>query len=45
MFTDKIIESDAFLDMPITARLLYYDLSMRADNEYNYCPKCGQKLN
>lgn len=33
MFSKKIIDSDAFLDMPITARLLYYDLSMRADDD------------
>lgn len=30
MFSLKIIDTDLFLDMPITARLLYYDLSMRA---------------
>lgn len=33
MFSKKIIDSDAFLDMPATARLLYYDLSMRADDD------------
>ncbi len=33
MFAKTIIDSDAFLDMPITARLLYYDLSMRADDD------------
>ena len=33
MFAKTIIDSDAFLDMPVTARLLYYDLSMRADDE------------
>lgn len=33
MFSKKIIDSDAFLDMPISARLLYYDLSMRADDD------------
>lgn len=31
MFAKKIIDSDAFIDMPITASLLYYDLGMRAD--------------
>lgn len=31
----KVVESDVFLDMPISARLLYYDLAMRADN-YGY---------
>jgi hypothetical protein len=33
MFAKTIIDSDAFLDMPVTARLLYYDLSMRADDD------------
>ncbi|MBX4266583.1 phage replication initiation protein [Clostridium estertheticum] len=33
MFSLKIIDTDAFLDMPITSRLLYYDLSMRADDD------------
>lgn len=29
----KIVDTDLFLDMPITARLLYYDLNMRADDD------------
>ena len=33
MFAKTIIDSDAFIDMPITARLLYYDLGMRADDD------------
>lgn len=33
MFAKTIIDSDAFLDMPMSARLLYYDLSMRADDD------------
>lgn len=33
MFAKTIIDSDAFLDMPVTARLLYYDLGMRADDD------------
>ena len=33
MFAKTIIDSDAFLEMPITARLLYYDLAMRADDD------------
>ena len=33
MFAKQIIDSDSFLDMPVTARLLYYDLSMRADDD------------
>lgn len=33
MFAKTIIDSDAFLDMPISTRLLYFDLSMRADDD------------
>lgn len=33
MFAKTIIDSDAFLDMPVSARLLYYDLGMRADDD------------
>ena len=33
MFAKTIIDSDAFIDMPISARLLYYDLAMRADDD------------
>lgn len=33
MFAKTIIDSDAFLDMPVAARLLYYDLGMRADDD------------
>lgn len=33
MFAKTIIDSDAFLDMPITAQLLYFHLSMRADDD------------
>lgn len=33
MFAKTIIDSDAFLEMPMSARLLYYDLGMRADDD------------
>ena len=33
MFAKSIVDSDAFLDMPMSARLLYYDLGMRADDD------------
>jgi len=33
MFAKTIIESDLFLDMPISARLLYYDMGMRGDDD------------
>lgn len=31
-FSLNVVDSDAFLDMPRSARLLYYDLGMRADD-------------
>ena len=40
MFAKTIIDSDAFIEMPMSARLLYYDLSMRADDDgFNNSPK------
>lgn len=33
MFAKTIVDSDTFLEMPISARLLYYDLGMRADDD------------
>lgn len=33
MFTKKVIDSDAFLDMPLSSQALYFHLSMRADDE------------
>ena len=33
MFAKTIIDSDAFLDMPPTAQLLYFHLAMRADDD------------
>jgi len=33
MFAKKIIDSDAFLDMPLSAQALYFHLSMRADDD------------
>lgn len=33
MFSKTIIDSDAFLDMPATSQLLYFHLSMRADDD------------
>ena len=33
MFTMKIVDSDAFLDMPLSAQTLYFHLSMRADDD------------
>lgn len=33
MISKKVIDTDLFLDMPITSRLLYYELCMRADDD------------
>lgn len=33
MFSNQIIDSDAFLDMPATSQNLYFHLAMRADDE------------
>ena len=38
MFAKTIIDSDAFLELPITAQLLYFHLSMRADDD-GFCNK------
>lgn len=33
MFTLDIVDSDAFLDMPLTTQVLYFHLAMRADDD------------
>lgn len=33
MFSQKIIDSDAFLDMPLSTQALYFHLNMRADDD------------
>lgn len=33
MFAKTIIDSDAFLEMPLSAQALYFHLGMRADDE------------
>lgn len=33
MFAKAIIDSDAFLDMPLSSQVLYFHLSMRADDD------------
>lgn len=33
MISRKIVDTDGFMDMPITARLLYYELNWRADDD------------
>jgi hypothetical protein len=45
MFSLRIIDTDLFLDMPQSARLLYYDLSMRADDDgFVASPKKIQRM-
>jgi hypothetical protein len=33
MFAKQIIDSDAFLDMPLSTQSLYFHLAMRADDD------------
>lgn len=45
MFAKTIIDSDAFLDMPLSTQALYFHLSMRADDEgFLNSPKKLQRL-
>ncbi|MGN0444212.1 MAG: hypothetical protein ACI4F5_06330 [Acutalibacteraceae bacterium] len=45
MFAKTIIDSDAFLDMPLSAQALYFHLSMRADDDgFINNPKKIQRL-
>ena len=44
MFSKIIVDSDDFLDMPVSARLLYYDLGMRADDDGFVNPKRVMRL-
>ena len=45
MFNIKIIDSDSFLDMPLTAQCLYFHLNMRADDDgFVGNPKRVQRL-
>lgn len=39
MFSPDIVDSDAFLDMPLSSQLLYFHLSMRADDDGFVNPK------
>lgn len=45
MFAKTIIDSDAFLDMPLSSQVLYFHLSMRADDDgFINNPKKIQKM-
>ena len=45
MFAKTVIDSDAFLDMPLSTQALYFHLSMRADDDvFNNNPKKVQRM-
>ena len=46
MFAKTIIDSDAFLDMPLSTQCLYFHLSMRADDDgfLNNCKKIQRTI-
>ena len=45
MISLKVIDTDEFLDMPMSARLLYYDLNIRADDDgFVASPKKIQRM-
>lgn len=45
MFSTEIVDSDAFMDMPLSAQALYFHLNMRADDDgFVNNPKTIQKL-
>ena len=45
MFAKTVIDSDAFLDMPLSTQSLYFHLSMRADDDgFNNNPKKVQRM-
>lgn len=44
MFSKTIVDSDDFLDMPAEAQLLYFHLSMRADDDGFITPKKVMRL-
>lgn len=44
MFSLQIVESDAFLDMPMTSQVLYFHLGMHADDDGFVNPKSIMRL-
>lgn len=45
LFSLDIINSDSFINLPCSARLLYYDLSVRADKDgLLRCPKAIARM-
>lgn len=44
MFSSDIVDTDKYLDMPVSARCLYYDLGMRADDDGFVSPRKVMRL-
>ena len=45
MFSAKIIESDAFLDIPATAQMLYFHICMNTDDDgFVVAPLAGARI-
>ena len=44
MFSKSVIDTDQFIEMPVSARLLYFDLGMRADDDGFITPKRVMKM-
>jgi hypothetical protein len=44
MFSQDIVSSDAFLDMPISSQVLYFHLAIRADDDGFVTPKMVMRL-
>jgi hypothetical protein len=44
MFSQDIVSSDAFLDMPISSQVLYFHLGIRADDDGFVTPKMVMRL-
>ena len=45
MFSNSVVTTDRFFDMPMSARLLYYDMGMKADDDGFVWPQIILKLN
>lgn len=44
MISKRVVDDDTFLEMPASARLLYYDLAIRADDDGIISPKRIMKM-
>ena len=43
MFSLDVVDTDSFLDMPLTAQTLYFHLGMRADDDWTYVNTLDKK--